>query len=137
MPFQWNGWANVINRINTIYNQQDMVCRSCILVVLILSSGSLAYGLKEYLRDSKGDQGITSYWMSRCPSIWPIVHNYLITCFPKIPEKENCTVLSPSYNVREAKELYVDIQTETRECKHVRNISCTGKFHLSDKWKKL
>ena len=108
-----------------------MVCRSCIFVVLILSSCSLAYGLKEYLRDSKGDHGITSYWMSRCPSIWSIVDNYLITCFPKIPEKENCTILSPSYNVKETKELYVDIQTETRECTHVRNITCTGKFHLS------
>ena len=108
-----------------------MVHRSCILVSLILPSCSLEYGLKQYLRDSKGYQGINSFWMSRCPSIWSIFGNYLLTCFPKIPEEENCTVLSPSYNVREAKELYVDIQTETRECTHVRNISCTGKFHLS------
>ena len=116
-----------------MYSQLNMVCRSCILVSLILSSFSLEYGLKEYLLDSKGYQGITRFWEYPCPITWSTANNNeLITCFPKIPEKASCTALSVSYNVREAKELYVNIQTMTRKCKQMKYLSnCTDKFYLS------
>ena len=109
-----------------------MVCRSYILVSLVLSSCSLEYGVKKYLIDSKGYLGISQFWdNSWCHIIWSVSISGIYTCFPKKPEKVNCTVLSLSYNVREAKELYVNIQTETAECAHINIKSCIGKFHLS------
>ena len=132
MKFQWNGWANVMNRINTIYNQQDMVCRSCILVSLILSSCSLEYGGKKYLMNWKGYQGISSFWhINQCPSFWSVRTDGITACFPKKLEEENCILLSLSYNISEAKEVYVNIKTETRDCAKNIFYKCTGKFNLS------
>ena len=110
-----------------------MVRKSCILASLILSSFSLEYVLKEYLIDSKGYRGITPFWEYPCPRTWSTrIDNDLHTCFPKRPEEVSCTALSLSYNVREAKELFVNIQTITRQCTQLKHhINCTGKFYLS------
>ena len=104
MKFQWNGWGNVINRmLHTIYNQQDVVRRSCILVSLMLSSCSLEYEMKRYLVDVNGYQGISPFWdYTHYRETWSIMSSSMFTCFPKELEKENCTVLSSSYNVRKA-----------------------------------
>ena len=110
-----------------------MFRRSCILVSLILSSCSLEYGMIESLKDSNGHHGISSFLNNdRCRPTWSASRSGITTCFPKEPAKENCMVLSSSYNVKEAKELYVNIQTETRVCTHLINFkNCTGKFNLS------
>ena len=119
--------------LNRICNQEDTFRRSCILVSLILSSCSLEYGMIESLKDSKGHHGISSFLNNnRCRQTWSALPSGIATCFPKVSGKENCMVLSSSYNVREAKELYVNIQTETRVCTHLIDFkNCTGKFHLS------
>ena len=98
--------------LNTIYNQQDMVHRSCILVSIILSSCPLEYGVKKYLLDLKGYEEITSFLDDiHCLRTWSITNSGMTTCFTKDAEEKNCTVLSVSYNVSEAKELYVNIKT--------------------------
>ena len=71
----------------SIYSQENIVWESFIFVSLILSSCSLEYKLKEYLIDSKGYQGITSFWEYPCPRTWSIVDNCLTTCIPKVLEK--------------------------------------------------
>ena len=120
-----------------IYNQENMVLRSYILFSLLLSSCFLEYRVRKYLKDEYTEKRIPQYsgidvnWVSHCPEIWSITDYSVVTCFPKHLEKVNCTVLSVSYNVREAKELYVNIQTETRKCTDSRVSSCTGKFSLS------
>ena len=65
------------------------------------------------------------------PRIWAFSGQYIDTCFPKPRAEENCTVLSLPYNVREAKELYVNLKTNTRTCASSHVSSCTGKFSLS------
>lgn len=108
-----------------------MVCWCYIFVSLILSSSSLEYGAKEYLVDEKGFQGISSSWDTECANTWSLTRNGIFTCFPKAPEEANCTAISSLYNVKEAKELFANIQTETRDCKKVENAeNCTGKLSL-------
>ena len=75
-----------------MYGEENIVCKSFVLVSLILSSRSLEYGLEEYLIDSKDYQGITSFLEYSGPRIWSIVDNYLTTCFPKVLEKVDYTV---------------------------------------------
>ena len=113
-----------------------MVRRSYILVSLILLSCSLEYGVKEYLKDSKGYQGISNFWNNpKCPGIWSAsINNLFATCFPKNPkEKANCILLSLSYMINGARELYMNIRTETRNCTSIatNGSKCTGKFNLS------
>ena len=110
-----------------------MARRSCILVSLILSSCSLEYRVKKYLLDLKGYEGITSFLDDiHCLRTWSITNSGMTTCLSKDTEEENCTVLSVSYNVSEAKELYVNIKTETRDCTSINFIDkCTDKFNLS------
>lgn len=112
-----------------------MVLRTYVLVSLILSSCSLENGVKIYINDSEGYRGISESWDIPCAKTWSLTgdkERFLATCFPKIPEEVNCTATSLSYNVREAKELFVIITTETRRCTGVENPrSCTGKFSLS------
>ena len=121
--------------IYSIYSQQYMVRRSYVLVSLILSSCSLEYGVKEYLIDSKGYSGISNFWnYLDCEGIWSFNSiDDIATCFPKRPEhKANCMLLSLSYKINEARELYMNIQTETRDCATLNNsINCTGKLSLS------
>ena len=117
-----------------------MVFRSYYLFNLILLSCSLEYGEIKYLKDSKGFLGINQQWKFGCRSVWSfstpatVKKVGLITCFPKQSEEINCTALSGLYNVNEIKELYVNIQTETRDCLDlkIKNFTnCTGKFSLS------
>ena len=75
-----------------MYGEENIVCKSFVLVSLILSSCSLEYGLEEYLIDSKDYQAITSFWEYSCPHNWPIVDNYFTICFPKVLEKVDYTV---------------------------------------------
>ena len=120
--------------IYSIHSQRYMVQRSYILVSLILSSCSLEYGVKEYLIDSEGYGGISTFWdNSGCPIIWSVSINDISTCFPKKPEeKANCIVLSLPYKINEVREIYMNIQTETRACATLKSdINCTGKFSLS------
>ena len=71
-----------------------MVCRSYILVSLVLSSCSLEYGVKKYLIDSKGYLGISQFWdNSWCHIIWSVSISGIYTCFPKKPEKVNCILI--------------------------------------------
>ena len=107
-----------------------MICRSYILVSLLLSSCSLEYGVKKFLNVSTDNQGVSERWTSQCPRIWSINNNDFGTCFPKEPEKANCTLLSPSYDISEGKELYVNIQTNTRNCAKTNDTNCTGKFSV-------
>ena len=111
-----------------------MVRRSYILVSLMLSSCSLEYGVKQYLIDSKGHRGISHLWnYSVCQGIWSYSNDVMRTCFPKLPqEKANCILLSLSYEINGVRELYMNIQTETRDCADLTDyINCTGKFSLS------
>ena len=111
-----------------------MVQRSYILVSLILSSCSLEYGVKQYLIDSKGYGGISSDWnYNECPGIWSYGSGHISTCVLEIPnEKANCILLSLSYKINGVRELYMNIQTETRDCANLTDyINCTGKFSLS------
>ena len=82
--------------------------------------------------DSKGYRGISTFWnITDCPDIWSFSGNGINTCFPKIPE-ENCILLSLSYKINKVRELYMNIQTETRDCTDIKNVfNCTGKFNLS------
>ena len=107
--------------------------RSYILVNLILSSCTLEYAKKEYLKDAEGYPGISYLWHISCPAIWSFdVKNGLNTCLPKRREEANCEALSLLYNGRKAKELYVNILTETRKCwQRAFSESCTGKFNVS------
>ena len=115
---------------NPLHIQQNMVCRSYILVNLILSSCSLEYGDKKTLKDVKGNEGIGGLWNTQCPNIWSVSVSDISTCIPKKPEQINCIVLSLSYKISEAKEMYVNIQTNTRNCKRINITGCTGKFSL-------
>ena len=119
--------------INSIYNQRYIVRRSYILVSLILSSCSLEYGVKKYLIDPEGFHATVHLWNNtECPGIWSHNNRDITTCFPKTPEKANCMLLSLSYKINEVRELYMNIQTETRDCTNVTDdINCTGKFILS------
>ena len=108
-----------------------MVLRSYILFSLLLSLCFLECRVREYLKDAQGYYGLNCQWESHCPRIWAFSGQYIDTCFPKPPAEENCTVLSLPYNVREAKELYVNLKTNTRTCASSRVSSCTGKFSLS------
>ena len=114
-----------------IYFQKNMVFRSYILVNLILSLCSLEYGLREYLKDTRDYLGINESWYFQCLEAWSFSDFYdrIATCFPK--KEVNCAALSLPYNVGEAKELYLDIQTETRNCASLNGYSCTGKFSLT------
>lgn len=117
--------------VNPIYTEQNMVRRSYMLASLILSSCSLEYGVKRFLVDSNGNQGITTFWSTQCPDIWSInVEQGITTCFPKLLKNINCTVSSSSYNINVAKELYININTSTRVCANLNVSSCTGKFSL-------
>ena len=107
-----------------------MVCRSYILISLISSSCSLEYGVKKFLKVSTGNRGISGSWTTECPGTWSIYSNGRATCFPKEQEKANCTLLSPLYDISEAKELYVNIQTNTRNCPKTNFSDCTGKFSV-------
>ena len=61
-----------------------MVCRNCILISLILSSCSLEYGVKKYLKDSKGYQGISSFWhITQCHSVWSVGTNGIQHASPR------------------------------------------------------
>ena len=111
-----------------------MFRRSYILFSLILSSCSLEYGVKQYLIDSKGYSGISIFWnYDGCRGVWSYAGDALGTCFPKLPEeKANCILLSLSYKINGVRELYMNIQTETRDCADLTDyINCTGKFSLS------
>ena len=111
-----------------------MVWRSYILVSLILSSCSLEYGVKQYLIDSKDYGGISIEWnYNEWQGIWSYGSGHISTCFLKIPkEKANCILLSLSYKINGVRELYMNIQTETRDCVNLTDdINCTGKFSLS------
>ena len=112
-----------------------MVQRSYILVSLILSSCSLEYGVKQYLIDSEGYSGISTFWNynNECQGIWSYNSGKISTCFPKsTKEKANCILLSLSYKINGVSELYVNIQTETRDCANLTtHMNCTGKFSLS------
>ena len=114
-----------------------MVLRSYILFSLLLSSCFLEDRVRKYLKDDYTKTRISQcspifcHWVNHCPDIWYIGDYGISTCFPKRPENVNCTVLSLPYSIREAKELYVNIQTETRNCADIRVSSCTGKFSLS------
>ena len=119
--------------IYSIYNQRYIVRRSYILVSLILSSCSLEYGVKKYLIDPEGFHATFHLWNNtECPDIWSHNNRDITTCFPKKAEKANCMLLSLSYKINEVRELYMNIQTETRDCTNVTDdINCTGKFILS------
>ena len=107
-----------------------MVLTSFILVSLILSSCSFEYGVRKYLKDTRDYLGINKFWYFKCLETWSFSKGgfEIVTCFPK--EEVNCAALSLPYNVGEAKELYVNIQTETRNCDTIDGYSCTGKFSL-------
>ena len=120
--------------IYSIYSQRYIVRRIYILVSLILSSCSLEYGVKEYLIDPEGFRKTSHLWNnSACPGIWSHNSGDITTCFPKVHEEEaNCILLSLSYKINEVRELYMNIQTETRDCATLNNsINCTGKFSVS------
>ena len=89
--------------------------------------------MKRYLVNVNSYQGISPFWDdTHCRKTWSIMSFSMTTCFPKEPEEENCTVLSSSYNVIEANELYVNIKTETRDFAKIAFIDkCTGRFNLS------
>lgn len=114
-----------------IYSQENVVLRSYILFSLLLSLCFLECRVRQYLKDAQGYYGLNNQWVSHCPTIWSLSDYELTTCFPKVPEKVNCTVLSSSYNVPEVIELYVNLKTYTRKCVSSRVTSCTGKFNLS------
>ena len=107
-----------------------MVLTSFILVSLMLSSCSFEYGVRKYLKDTIDYLGINKFWYFKCLETWSFSQGGfgIVTCFPK--EEVNCAALSLPYNVGEAKELYVNIQTETRNCDTMDGYSCTGKFSL-------
>ena len=107
-----------------------MVLTSFILVSLMLSSCSFEYGVRKYLKDTRDYLGINKFWYFKCLKTWSFSQGgfEIVTCFPK--EEVNCAALSLPYNVGEAKELYVNIQTETRNCDTMDGYSCTGKFSL-------
>ena len=107
-----------------------MVLTSFILVSLMLSSCSFEYGVRKYLKDTRDYLGINKFWYFKCLETWSFSEGgfEIVTCFPK--EEVNCAALSLPYNVGEAKELYVNIQTETRNCDTMDGYSCTGKFSL-------
>ena len=107
-----------------------MVYRSYILASLILSSCFIEYKVKKFLKDSTGNRGISQIWTTQCPGIYSGNGNEIATCFPKEPEKANCTLLSSSYKISEAKELYVNIQTNTRNCVKTNFTDFTGKFRV-------
>ena len=87
---------------------------------------------EKYSKDSQGYQGISSFWhIIQCHKVWSVGTNGITACFPKKLEEENCTVISLSYNISEAKELYVNVKTETRDCPKNILYKCTGKFNLS------
>ena len=111
-----------------IYSQQNMIRRSYILFNLILSSCSIDHGVRKFIK--KGDKPVNKQWTNPCPSTWSTDNDHLSTCFPKNSEEMNCTALSESYNINKVKELYVNIQTETRECVKAYGSNCTGKFNL-------
>ena len=106
-----------------------MIRRNYIFFNLILSSCSIEYGVRKFIE--KGNNAINQQWTIPCPNIWSIANGGLFTCFPKNHELINCTALSESYNINKVKELYVNIQTETRECLKTDFGNCTGKFNLS------
>ena len=126
--------GNVIKRMSIpVYSQQNLFRRSFILVNLILSSYSQEYGLIKHLKDIKGYSGISTSWnIEKCGDTWSHLNGFLSSCLPKKADKANCTALSLSYNVNKVKELYVNIETETRICAKIKNGSiCTGTFNTS------
>ena len=109
-----------------------MVCRSYILVNLVLSSCSLEYGLKKPVKDTSGFTGISANWQPNCLGMWNLENKVLSTCYPKNHQIKNCIQKSEPYNINGINELYVNIQTETRNCSALKNYSdCTGKFNVS------
>lgn len=110
-----------------------MVCRSYILVNLVLSSCSLEYGLKKPLKGKSGPRGINTNWQQPdCSEMWNVDKSVLTTCYPKPLQTKNCIQKSEPYNITGINELYVNIQTETRNCSTLKNYSdCTGKFSIS------
>ena len=115
-----------------MFSQQNMVFRSYILVNLILSSCSLEYGLKKLLKDTSGFTGISTNWQGDCPGTWSFENNAATTCYPKNPQTKNCIQKSEPYSINGINELYVNIETETRNCSALKNHSdCTGKFRVS------
>ena len=120
--------------IYSTYNQRYIVRRSYMLVSLILSSCSLEYGVKKYLIDPEVFRATVQLWnYNDCQGIWNEENQDIATCFPKKPEeKANCMLLSLSYKINEVRELYINIQTETRDCTDIKNVfNCTGKLNLS------
>ena len=109
-----------------------MFYRVYILINLILLTCSLEYGPKKPLKDIMGFQGISSNWKNECPKIWSVVNNGLSSCYPRDPKFKNCGQLSELYSISGINELYVNIQTETRNCSNLTIYSdCTGKFNVS------
>ena len=89
--------------------------------------------MKRYLVNVNSYQGISPFWDdTHCRKTWSIMSFSMTTCFPKELEKENCTLLSSSYNGIEVNEFYVNIKTETRDFAKIAFIDkCTGRFNLS------
>ena len=110
-----------------------MVCRSYIFLNLLLSSFSLEYGVRKYIKDTSGYSGISLSWYSPCPNVWTF-DSGPGTCFPKHPESQDCVLFSTSFDINEVNELYVNIKTETRNCSATEMMDfwkCTGKFNVS------
>ena len=106
-----------------------MLRRSYIYFNLLLSSCSLEYGVRKYIKDTSGYSGIN--WYSPCQDVWALENGRFGACFPKPLERQYCVLLSKSYNIHEVNELYINIKTETRNCSTVKYFKCTGKFNVS------
>ena len=111
-----------------------MVCRSYIFLNLLLSSFSLEYGVRKYIKDFSGYSGISLSWYSPCPDVWTVTVSGPAICFPWHSESQDCVLFSTSFDINEVNELYVNIKTDTRNCSAIEMMDiwkCTGKFNVS------
>ena len=100
----------------------DIASSTMVHASLLLTSLVLCFPFKGMVKlnisDTSGHFGITNGWVKDkkqyCKSDgWLLSPGKAATC-DSTPE--NCTVVSPSYNITEVNELFINVTTETRNC---------------------
>ena len=90
---------------------------------LLLTSLVLCFPFKGMVKfnisDTNGEFGITSKWETDKETFcrtygWFFANEKVFVC--DFSRSENCTIVSPPYNITEANELFINITTETRNC---------------------
>lgn len=109
-----------------------------LLLISLLECFSFQVEVKvKLLPDVDPKEGISPLWKHSVPndnctsSGWLVSEGKAVACTIASSISENCTLLSPEYDVTKANELFITIETETRNCSTVRkDIACEETFSL-------